>query len=125
MRGWQSGYQDYSCQGEYPYLWSYTYTWKAHMGWPTSIGTIFQESPQTIEIEFTNWSVYETGIITVTLACSKSNSFGGGACGAPIHDPMCPVVPAAQNNIAAKPAPRASTSTRSGALTVILSTTAR
>ena len=53
MRGWQSGYQDYSCQGEYPYVWSYTYTWKAHMGWPTSIGTIFQESPQTIEIEFT------------------------------------------------------------------------
>jgi hypothetical protein len=105
MRGWQSGYQDYSCQGEYPYVWSYTYTVEGPHGLPTSIGTIFQESPQSIEIEFTNWSVYETGIITVTLACSKSNSFGGGACGAPIHDPLCPVVPGSTKQYCSKTGP--------------------
>lgn len=92
MHGSQTGERDFTCTGEYPYVWNYSYVNSGPHGLPTSIGTIYQEVPQTIDVLWTNWSWYETGTITVTLACSKTNSFGGGACGAPIQDPMCPVV---------------------------------
>jgi len=92
MRGSQTGEEDYPCTGEYPYVWNYTYVNAGPHGLPTSIATTFADSPQSIEILFTNWSVYETGTMTVTLACSKNNPFGG-VCGAPIQDLLCPVIP--------------------------------
>jgi hypothetical protein len=92
MWGWQTGHQYFDCKAPYPYVWNYTYTEADGKG-VTSIGYQFQESPQTYDIWFTNWSVYETGTIVVTLACSKTNSWGGGACGPISDDPMCPVLP--------------------------------
>lgn len=80
------------CQAPYPYVWNYTYT-EADGSGVTSIGYQFEESPQSFDIWFTNWSPYKTGTISVTLACSKTNQWAGGACGPIIDDDMCPVLP--------------------------------
>jgi hypothetical protein len=92
MWGWHTGRQFFDCQAPYPYVWNYTYTEAGGSG-VTSIGYQFEESPQSYDIWFTNWSVYQTGSIVVTLACSKTNSWAGNDCGPVIDDPMCPIVP--------------------------------
>jgi hypothetical protein len=82
----------FHCKGPYPYVWNYTYT-EADGSGVTSIGYQFAESPQSFDIWFTNWSVYQTGTIVVSLACSKTNSWAGDACGPIMNDPVCPVLP--------------------------------
>jgi hypothetical protein len=91
MWGWHTGRRYFDCKAPYPYVWNYTYT-EADGSGVTSIGYQFEESPQSFDIWFTNWSVYQTGTIAVTLACSKTNQWAGGACGPIIDDPMCPVL---------------------------------
>ena len=91
IAGSHSGTRDFTCTGAYPYVWNYTYVNAGPHGLPTSTGIISAEYPGTFETLWTNWSVYKTGLITVTLACSKNNSFGG-TCGAPVDDPECPLV---------------------------------
>jgi hypothetical protein len=92
MWGWHTGRLFFDCKGPYPYVWNYTYT-EADGSGVTSIGYQFEESPQSFDIWFTNWSIYQTGTILVTLACSKTNSWAGGGCGPIIDDPMCSVLP--------------------------------
>ena len=92
MWGWYSGREYLDCKAPYPYVWNYTYT-EADGDGVTSIGFQFEESPQTMDIWFTNWSVYETGSIVVTLACSKTNQWAGGGCGPITGDPSCSVLP--------------------------------
>lgn len=92
MWGWHTGRRFFDCKAPYPYVWNYTYT-EADGSGVTSIGFQFEESPQSFDIWFTNWSVYQTGTIVVTLACSKTNSWAGDACGPIMNDPMCPVLP--------------------------------
>ena len=92
MWGWHSGRRYFDCQAPYPYVWDYSYT-EADGSGVTSIGYQFEESPQSYDIWFTNWSVYQTGSIVVTLACSKNNSWKGDPCGPVTDDPRCPIVP--------------------------------
>ena len=92
MWGWHTGRMFFDCKMPYPYVWNYSYTEEDGSG-VTSLGYQFEESPQSFDIWFTNWSVYQTGTITVTLACSKTNSWGGDACGPIVDDDMCPVIP--------------------------------
>lgn len=89
--GSHTGERNFTCAGEYPYAWNYTYVNAGPHGLPTSTGIVSGEYPGTMDVLFTNWSVYKTGTITVTLACSKNNPFGG-TCGGPVNDPKCPVV---------------------------------
>jgi len=92
MWGWHTGRIFFDCKSPYPYVWDYTYT-EADGSGVTSIAYEFEESPQSIDIWFTNWSVYQTGTISVTLACSKTDQFAGGACGPVTGDSGCPEVP--------------------------------
>jgi len=71
--GWHDGRRYFDCKAPYPYVWNYTYT-EADGDGVTSLGFQFEESPQSFDIWFTNWSIYQTGSIVVTLACSKTNS---------------------------------------------------
>ena len=91
MWGWHTGRIFFDCKAPYPYVWNYTYT-EADGSGVTSIGYQFAESPQSFDIWFTNWSIYKTGTIAVTLACSKTNSWAGQACGPVEDDPMCPII---------------------------------
>ena len=90
--GWHTGRVFFDCKAPYPYVWDYSYT-EADGSGVTSIGYQFEESPQSYDIWFTNWSVYQTGSIVVTLACSKTNSWKGDGCGPIIDDPECTVIP--------------------------------
>ena len=92
MWGWHTGRRYFDCQGPFPYVWDYSYT-EADGSGVTSIGYQFAESPQSFDIWFTNWSVYTTGSIVVTLACSKTNEWKGQPCGPVMDDPMCAIVP--------------------------------
>jgi hypothetical protein len=91
LTGWESRLIHYTCQGEYPYAtfnYSYSQTGYASVG---AFPTIFAVVPQTLGIAWTNWNPFQTDTVTVTIACSKNNSFGGD-CGGPVGDPGCPVV---------------------------------
>jgi hypothetical protein len=63
----------------------------------SAIGAIFEVSPNTIGILFTNWNPFQTDMVSVVLGCSKNNSFGGD-CGAPVDDPGCPVIAGSEKN---------------------------
>jgi hypothetical protein len=89
--GWHTGRIFFDCQAPYPYVWDYSYT-EADGSGVTSIGYQFAESPQSYDIWFTNWSIYQTGSIVVTLACSKTSSWKGDPCGPVTDDPQCPII---------------------------------
>jgi hypothetical protein len=91
MGGWATTTKSYACASPYPYAWGFTYT---QTGSPSvsAIGANFEESPGTQDILLTNWNPFATDDVTVVVACSKSNMWGG-SCGAPQSDPGCPQVP--------------------------------
>ena len=90
LGGWASTTQSYTCAAPYPYAWNFSYT---QTGSPSvsAIGAIFAEYPGNYDVLLTNWNLFATDVVSITVGCSKSNSFGGN-CGAPQSDPGCPVV---------------------------------
>jgi hypothetical protein len=88
--GWETTTKSYECKAPYPYAWDSTYT---QTGSPSvsSMSVVHATYPGYIDLLMTNWNIFATDDVTVTVACSKSNSFGG-ECGAPQSDPGCPVV---------------------------------
>jgi hypothetical protein len=97
LQGWETRDYDVTCSDpQYPYAWGITYT---QTGSPSisNLDAIFATTPGTIGILMTNWNPFQTDDVTVTLACSKNNSFGG-ICGGPVSDPGCPVVAGSEQN---------------------------
>lgn len=88
--GWGTQGHSYTCQGQFPYVWNFTYS---QTGSPSvsAIGAIAAVTPGTMGILFTNWNPFQSDTVSVELACSQANSFGGD-CGAVGGDPGCPVV---------------------------------
>jgi len=91
MGGWASTTKSYACASPFPYAWDFSYT---QTGSPSvsAIGANFEDSPGRQDILLTNWNPFATDDVTITVACSKSNMWGG-TCGAPRSDPGCPQVP--------------------------------
>ncbi len=106
MWGWHTNRMFFDCTGDHHFAWNYTYTEEGGSG-VTSIGYEFAESPQSFDIWFTNWSIYTTGTITVSLACSRTNSFGGDACGPITSDPGCTELPNTRKDNCSKTNPSA------------------
>jgi hypothetical protein len=100
MGGWATQAHSFTCRGEYPYVWNFSYS---QTGSPSvsAIGGVDAVSPGTMGILFTNWNPFQTDTVTVDLACSKSNSFGGD-CGAVVDDPKCPVVAGSEKTYCSK-----------------------
>ena len=90
LAGWGTVDFDYTCLGDHPYVWRFSYSQTGHPSVST-LSAIFAVTPGTIGILFTNWNLFQDDTVTVNLACSKNNSFGG-ICGGPVDDPGCPVV---------------------------------
>ena len=104
MSGWETTTQSYQCKSPFPYAWGLTWT---QTGRPSvsAIGEIAAVYPSTLNVLLTNWNLFATDEVAVTLACSKSNSFGG-TCGTPQRDPGCPVVAGStKNHCSAGPVP--------------------
>ena len=91
LGGWATSSLSYTCQSPYPYAWNFTYS---QTGSPSvsGVGAIFEVDPGTYDMLFTNWNPFATDDVTVTVGCSKQNSFTTNSCGATQSDPGCPVV---------------------------------
>lgn len=100
MGGWATQGHGFTCRGEYPYAWNFSY---AQTGSPSvsAIGVVREVTPGTMDVLFTNWNPFQTDTVSVEVACSKSNSFGGN-CGGVVSDPGCPVVPGSEKNYCSK-----------------------
>ncbi|HEV8455723.1 MAG TPA: hypothetical protein VGQ24_12560 [Gemmatimonadales bacterium] len=96
LAGWGTVDYDYTCLGDHPYVWNFSYS---QTGSPSvsALAAIFAVTPGTIGILMTNWNLFATDQVTINLACSKNNSFGG-ICGGPVDDPACPVVAGSEHN---------------------------
>jgi hypothetical protein len=96
MGGWATTTKSYTCKSPFPFVWNFSLQ---QTGSPSvsSIGEISGEYPGTMNLLLTNWNPFQTDLVQIDLACSKSNSFGGD-CGAPVDDPQCPVVPGSVKN---------------------------
>jgi hypothetical protein len=100
LGGWASTTKRYACQQPYPYAWTMTWT---QTGRPSvsAIGAIFAVDPGEMDVLLTNWNPFATDDVTITVACSKQNSFGGD-CGAVQSDPGCPQVSGSQHTYCSK-----------------------
>lgn len=92
LGGWDTDANRYTCQAPYLYAWP-PFTW-AQTGYPSvsAIGATFEAYPSDQDLLLTNWNLFQTDEVYVTIACSKSNPWTGNTCGAPQDDPGCPVV---------------------------------
>jgi hypothetical protein len=96
MNGWETTTQSYTCQSPYPFVANATYT---QSGSPSVsvLAVVAEEYPGTEDMLLTNWNLFATDVVWVSLACSKINSFGG-TCGAPQSNPGCPTVAGSSHN---------------------------
>jgi hypothetical protein len=105
LGGWATVAYDLTCTDpNYPYYWNYN---QSQTGSPSIsvTGVTTFDSPGMLQSLITNWNPFATDDLTVRLACSKSNSFGGN-CGGPVSDPGCPVVEGStQNHCSGGPVP--------------------
>jgi hypothetical protein len=100
MGGWASTTKSYACAAPYPYAWGFSYT---QTGSPSvsAIGEIGAVSPGNMNILLTNWNPFATDDVSIVVACSKQNSFGG-SCGGVQGDPGCPQVPGSGHEYCSK-----------------------
>ena len=100
LGGWASTTKSYACKQPYPYAWTMTWT---QTGRPSvsAIGAIFAVDPGEMDVLLTNWNPFATDDVTITVACSKQNSFGGD-CGAVQSDPGCPTISGSQHTYCSK-----------------------
>ena len=97
MGGWATVAKSYQCKSPYPYAWGYTYS---QSGSPSvsGIGAQFEAYPMTFDVLLTNWNLFATDLVEVTIGCSNTNFWNGGSCGAAQSDPGCPVVAGSEKN---------------------------
>ena len=99
MGGWASTTKSYACASPFPYAWDFSYT---QTGSPSvsAIGANFEDSPGQAGHPVDKLESFATDDVTITVACSKSNHWGG-TCGAPSPIPDVRKFPARPTCIAA------------------------
>jgi hypothetical protein len=92
---WETTRKHYQCKTPYPFGWNASLSQQGSS--VTHIPSVWASDPGTVNVLLTNWNPIYHELVSLTLACSKRNSFGG-TCGAVTSDPGCPVIGGSEHN---------------------------